>query len=229
MYCGIIVRTWAKSKEHFQNCPRCQELRREIRVNTCKNLKHTEAMRKKYSENAKKTASRPEIQEERASRLKQWREDHPELFDAIRAKAHASPKLSKMENWLALRLMPHGFIRNTRLDCGRILKQVDFINHTLKIAIEVDGPWHFLPVRSQKSLMTVQRRDRILDREILTRSWRLIRLSMERFKSNSGELISPSLDHLLAVAAAGDWTGIRCYGSLYESLSWDGIKVTILR
>ncbi|MGZ8217469.1 hypothetical protein [Methylomagnum sp.] len=229
MYCGEVVRTHAKASEHFQNCPKCQALRREIRAITCKNLKHTDDMRRKYSETAKKTSKRSDIQQQRATNLKHWRDQNPEQFQKIQAKAHGSPKRSKMEAWLASHLLAEGFTRNSRLSCGEVLKQVDFIHLEKEIVIEIDGPWHFLPVRSAKSLAEVQKRDRMLEREILTRSWRLIRLSMECFKSNSGELISPDLSQLLATVDAGNWTGIRCYGSLYESLSWDGSKVTILK
>jgi len=82
-------------------------------------------------------------------------QNNPEHFQEIQAKAHGSPKRSKMEAWLEPLLAQAGFVRNTRL------------------------------------------------------------------------LISPSLDPILALVADGSWTGIRCFGNLYEQLSWDGNKVTI--
>ena len=229
MYCGVVVRTHAKAREHFQNCQNCQAIRREIRVATCKNLQHTAEMRRKYSEAAKKTSARPAIQQERAARLKQWRQQNPEHFQEIRNKAHSSPKRSKMENWLSAHLLSLGFERSGHLCCGDTLKQVDFLNTAARIAIEVDGPWHFLQSRTQQQFVTIQQRDRVLEREILQRSWRLIRLSMECFRSYTGELISPSLDQLQAIINDGDWVGIRCFGNLYEQISWDGIEVTILK
>lgn len=226
MYCGEVVRTRKKASEHFQNCSVCQELRRQVRIKTCKELKHTPEMRKTYSETAKKTSKRKDIQEERADRLRAWREQNPEKFAAIRDKAHASPKRSKMEAWLEPHLSAIGFTRSGRLTCGNTRKQVDFINRRLHMVIEVDGPWHFLPIRSPDSLHEVQVRDRMLEREILKRSWKLIRLSMECFKTN-GELISPNLEQLLGILMDGKWNGILCFGSLYESVPWGGIKVTI--
>lgn len=226
MYCGEVVRTRKKASEHFQHCSACQELRRQVRIKTCKDLEHTPEMRLKYSETAKKTSKRTDIQEDRAARLRAWREQNPEKFAAIRDKAHGSPKRSNMEAWLEPHLKVVGFTRSARLTCGNTRKQVDFFNRGMRMVIEVDGPWHFLPIRSPDGLHKVQTRDRMLDREILKRSWRLIRLSMECFKSN-GELISPSLEQLLGGIADGTWDGILCFGSLYESVSWDGIKVTI--
>lgn len=229
MYCGIVIKTHKKAREHFQQCVECQKIRREIRVKTCKELEHTPAMRQKYSETAKKTAVRPDIQQQRAQRLKQWRDTHPKEFQKIQAKAHASPKLSKLEMWLEPHLNKQGFTRNTQLRCQTERKQIDFINRQKKMVIEVDGPWHFLPIHSEENLQRVQKRDRMLNREIMRRSWRLIRISMQGFKGNSGELISPSLPQLLQIIDDGSWEGIRCYGSLYEPLLWDGIKVTILK
>jgi very-short-patch-repair endonuclease len=229
MYCGEVVRTRKKISEHFKTCAVCQQARRDIRVETCKNLEHTPKMRAKYSETAQKTAIRPEIQQQRAKCLKRWRDAHPDEFQAIRDKAHASPKLSKMEMWLEPHLTPLGFVRNIRLRCQQERKQVDFVNRQQKIAIEVDGPWHFLPINSEERLQQVQMRDRMLDREILHRSWRLIRLSMQCFKGNSGELIYPEPNQLIHVINDTCWEGIRCYGDLYAPLSWDGIKVMILK
>lgn len=231
MYCGEIVRTRKNQQAHFQSCEVCHIKRREIRVQTCKDLVHTDQMRQKYSQTAKKTAKRSDIQQQRAAQLKQWRVANPEKLDAIRAKAHASPKRSKMENWLEPHLIEQGFLRNTRLSCGveKVAKQIDFINKQQKIVIEIDGPWHFLPIRSNVSLQTVQQRDQMLNQEIMMRGWRLIRLSMECFRSANGELVKPSLITLYETINDRTWQGILCFGSLYEPLSWDGIKVTILK
>lgn len=229
MYCGTIIKTRKKQQAHFQTCLICQEKRRDIRIQTCKDLVHTEQMREKYSQTAKKTSLRSDVQQERAKQLKRWREAHPEEFAAIRHKAHASPKRSKMESWLAPHLLEKGFVRNVRLRCGaeRIVKQVDFVCREQKIVIEIDGPWHFLPIRSTQQLLIVQKRDRMLHQEMMTRNWRLIRLSMECFKGNTGELRTLSLNTLFEKIDDASWQGIWCFGSLYEPLSWDGIKVTI--
>jgi formate dehydrogenase maturation protein FdhE len=63
MYCGVIMKTRKNQQAHFQTCEVCQEKRRDIRVQTCKDLVHTEEMRQKYSESAKKTAVRSDVQE----------------------------------------------------------------------------------------------------------------------------------------------------------------------
>lgn len=219
MYCGAIIKTRKKASQHFQTCSICQKKRLAIRVTTCKTLIHTDTMRQRYRETAKKTSSRPEIQHARAMRLKQWRDTNPERFDAIRQKAHATPKRSKMEMWLAPHLEADGFVRNARLYCQGTRKQVDFIHWQRQIVIEVDGPWHFLPVRSPRELEKVQKRDHLLEQEIIKRSWRLIRLSMESFRSHTGELISPSLEQLQGMIKDTEWQGIRYFGALYDQRS----------
>jgi very-short-patch-repair endonuclease len=231
MYCGEIVKTHKNQQAHFQICAACHVKRREIRVQTCKDLVHTDEMRQKYSEAAKKTSERSDIQEQRATQLKNWRVANPKKFDAIRAKAHASPKLSKMEMYLEPYLVEKGFTRSVRLSCGKLktLKQVDFVHKKQKIVIEVDGPWHFLPIHSTEQLATVQARDHLLHQEIIRRNWRLIRLSMQGFKGNTGELITPDLTTLFSKIDDKTWTGVLCFGSLYTPRFWDGIKVTILK
>jgi very-short-patch-repair endonuclease len=231
MYCGEIVKTHKNRKEHFQSCEACHIGRREIRVQTCKDLVHTDEMRQRYSETAKKTSARSDVQEQRSAQLKNWRVENPEKFDAIRAKAHSSPKLSKMEMYLEPYLVEKGFTRSVRLSCGdtKTLKQVDFVHKKQKIVIEVDGSWHFLPIHSEGQLATVQARDHLLNQEIMRRNWRLIRLSMQCFKGNTGVLITPTLETLFSKIDDKTWTGVLCFGNLYEPRFWDGIKVTILK
>jgi very-short-patch-repair endonuclease len=163
--------------------------------------------------------------------LKNWRDKNPKKMDVIRAKAHASPELSKMENYLEPFLVEKGFTRSVRLSCGELktLKQVDFVHKKHKIVIEVDGPWHFLPIHSEEQLAIVQARDHLLNQEIMRRNWRLIRLSMKCFKSNTGVLIAPTLETLFSKIDDKTWTGVLCFGSLYEQRLWDSIKVTILK
>jgi very-short-patch-repair endonuclease len=231
MYCGEIVKTHKNRKEHFQSCEACHVRRREIRVQTCKDLVHTDEMRQRYSETAKKTSARSDVQEQRSAQLKKWRVDNPEKFAATLAKAMASPKLSKMEMYLEPYLVEKGFTRSVRMSCGdtKTLKQVDFVHKKQKIVIEVDGPWHFLPIHSVEQLATVQARDHLLNQEIMRRNWRLIRLSMQCFKSNTGVLITPNLETLFSKIDDNTWMGVLCFGSLYEPRFWDGIKVTILK
>jgi very-short-patch-repair endonuclease len=189
-------------------------------------------MRQKYSETAKKTSARPEIQKARAIPLKKWREKNPEKFQEIIIKAQSSPKKdSRMEVWLIAQVKHMGFVRNTRIDCSGSKKQIDLIHRDSKTIIEVDGVWHFLPIHGTEVLEKTQKRDRMLDAEIIKRSWRLIRLSMENFNSHTGELGKAgfTLFQLLKVIQDLEWTGVRCYGSLYESLSWGSVKVTILK
>ena len=93
--------------------------------------------KKKFSESARKTSARPEIQAARAANLKQWREENPEKFAKCTEAAWKSPKLSRMENWLRNQLD----WKSERVRCGVDRKSVDFVNGM--IWIEVDGFYHF--------------------------------------------------------------------------------------
>ena len=229
MYCGVTVRTRKNASEHYQNCSDCQKIRQDIRVQTCKELQHTPAMKQRYSETAKRTSARSDIQAQRAEQLKRWRDANPEAFMEITRKAQGSPKRSKMETLLEPWLTELGFTRNVQLRAEGQRKQVDFVNRLTGTVIEVDGPWHFLPIRGSAYLGKVQQRDRMLDREILARSWRMIRISMQHFKSHTGEVDPTVWQQVQTLLQHQTESGIWCFGSLYESVSWDGVKVTILK
>jgi very-short-patch-repair endonuclease len=120
-----------------------------------------------------------------------------------------------MEAWLEPYMKSWGFERNKKMRCVSVQKQVDFINREKGIVIEVDGPWHFLPLHGEEVLKRVQKRDLLLEKEVLRRqSWTLIRLGMDNFKS-SGELIGISLDNLSEMIKCKS-PGIYKVGKLYD-------------
>jgi very-short-patch-repair endonuclease len=224
--------TNAEAKKHRKGCQLCQQIRKAIRKKTRSMSNQSEYMRKKASEAAKITSARPDIQQQRAERLASWRKANPEAFLEIQMKAHASPKKSKMENWLEPILEKIGFQRNMRFYCGQTRKQVDFQNKSLKVLVEVDGPWHFIPLNGDEVLQRTQMRDRILDAEILhRRKWKLVRISMENFK-NSGEIDSEERLRLFEDVILGKMYAkykIVCIGGLYESNMLENDQVMILR
>ena len=141
--------------------------------------------RMKSSITAKKTSARKDIQIERANRLARWREQNPEKMKEITQKAQATPKRSKIEAEIGTLIYPLGFQRNVHIDCGdKVSKQVDFMNSEKRMLVEVDGPWHFLPVKGEIYLARVKARDQLLEDWVTKNQWCLIRISMDCFYRN---------------------------------------------
>jgi very-short-patch-repair endonuclease len=118
-------------------------------------------------------------------------------------------KKSRLESCLAPFLMAMGYVRDVQIRCGAKRKQVDFVNRRAKAVVEIDGPWHFLPVSGDEKLRKTQVRDRMLETEIDRRHWSLVRVSMENFV-RSGHSIKIDLHELLSIIKGHE----RCPGTL---------------
>jgi hypothetical protein len=197
------------------------------------NAENLSPERKKiFSDTAKKTSARREIQLQRAERLKAWREREPKKFLAIVDKLVASPKNSNAEAWMRLYL---GW-ESGQVSCATIRKQVDFISPDGMVWLEVDGFWHFFdvththprwPSRNQPRLATVQERDAMLNAEARRRGVMLIRLS-NVFRNHTGELKDEWKGWLTAMLRCPQ-PGVWCVGKLYDGVPWASDGCTILK
>jgi hypothetical protein len=180
-----------------------------------------------FSETAKRTSARRDIQLQRAERLKRWREENPEKFKKTIQLAMKSPKKSKMESWLRDDL---GW-KSRYVRCGDDRKFVDMANG--KIWIEVDGCFHFWEVKRKNSkrphnFKRVQERDNMLKEEALRRkNITLIRLSMSCFY-RKGRMKEEWYTLLLNMLRSPK-PGVFCAGEFYEHCPWADSSVTILK
>ena len=229
--CGIEFLRYQGLAEHHRTCPKCTEIKKHnIKVRMEKlNLENQAPERKAiFSETAKKTSARKEVQEARAAQLKRWRDNNPEKFAESIYKAQKAPKKSRMEMWL----------RNTLawepsyVCCGQDRKYVDLAHE--KTWIEVDGCFHFWQIKRKRSrrshnLQSVQNRDAMLKDEALRRGdIMLVRLSLSLFRRKTGEMLSEwftTLQTMLQSPIPGVW----CLGEYYELCPWANDNVTILK
>lgn len=230
--CGLDFQTWSRMNEHHKSCEECRDIKRKnIKARNLK-TNRSEGHRKAASTTARNTSMRPEIQAQRAERLKKWREANPEKFKECTLAAQKSPKRSKMEAWLRKEL---GW-KTKKIRCGERAeqkwKQVDMVKG--KVWIEVDGFYHFFEhptntVSEDFRLPTVQQRDDMLNKECLRRKdVALIRVDMSCFHSSTGRM---GLEWwaLFQSMLRSPMPGVWCLGKLYEQCPWADTSVTILR
>lgn len=232
--CGIMFPSHNKAAQHQKGCDQCQAIKRiNIARRMAETTKKTPERSKIYSDTARRTSARPEIQEARAEQLRAWRERTPGWYENIRDKFIGNgSKKTKQERWLCEYLGWEG----TFLPCqGGSDKQVDLASPDLSVIIEIDGYYHFFenpgydPRRKrQRTLKDVQDRDELLIGEVLRRGITLIRISNECFQHSTGRMRLawiPTLDRLLKTPAPGVW----CLGKLYGSCPWANERCTILK
>lgn len=228
--CKMVFQRWRERENHQKTCESCIAIKKEnIKA---KNLKtnQSESHRKASSITARITSARPEIQQQRAERLKKWRKENPEKFAKCTEAAQRSSKKSRMEAWLRMQINWKGKKIRCKKRPNKKWKQVDFVKG--KIWIEVDGFYHFFEhpknVESKKfRLPTVQQRDEMLLEECIRRKdVMLIRLDMTCFHSSTGRMKTQWWT-LLQSMLISVTLGIYCLGELYESCPWAKNKCTI--
>ena len=141
------------------------------------------------SETAKKTSARKDIQEERAQRLKNWREKFPEKFYNQCVKKMVTAYQSKPETYLynyvssleGFSFKRNQFVHSELLSNKSSKKQLDMGDKKRRIYIEFDGVLHFLPKFGLDVLKIRQQKDRQIDAHILNHNWTLIRVSYDQF------------------------------------------------
>lgn len=81
-----------------------------------------------------------------------------------------------------------------RLKFGDTSLTRDLYSKKLKVCIEYDGIWHFKDINGQ--LKTKQCKDQLLEKWCIDNDYRLIRISEEKYKSNSQEYLELLEDYV---------------------------------
>ena len=159
-------------------------------------LNKTDVFRKKASETAKITSARKDIQQQRAERLKSWRDENPEEFyekctkKMINSRKEGSPR-SKPEGVL-LKILNENcqdrFLRNTRVSSIKIFKtnkthtkECDLISKDEGIIIEFDGKHHFKAIYGEERFEKTLLVDRELEEYCKQKEILLIRVDYSQF------------------------------------------------
>jgi hypothetical protein len=223
--CGERFSNERAKKLHHQTCLKCTKIKKQNIQKRQLNHNQSESQRLASSKAAKITSRRPEIQQQRAQVLAQWRLDNPEEFaKCIMAAQKSSKRESKPELWLKQHLGESW--KTIQIRCLDKLKQVDLVKDN--IWIEVDGFWHFFdtkrtkdlrPSRLKNTLSLRQYRDLILKDEAIRRgNVTLLRFSVECFY-RTGEMKPEWIQYLTQILQSPK-PGIWCHGKLYELCPW---------
>lgn len=162
------------------------ELRKQ-RSKTLSDLNKTEKFRKKASETAIKTSSRPEIQKQRAQNLRKWREENPEKFNEKCTQKVSQYRVSKPQKILFDEIKTfEGFKHNQQLRHKRFtinksgIRQIDIMNLKDKVIIEFDGEIHFKNIKKWNQLENVRQKDAELN-SLSNDGWCIIRVGYDQF------------------------------------------------
>jgi len=170
------------------------------------NLNKREDFRYRASETAKKTSNRKDIQEQRALRLKKWREENPEEFyeKCIKQMHKFKSKPEKdLFRYLIEFFEEFEFKNNQQIQDNLFSmnktrrKQVDIISKENKVIVEVDGPYHFKPIRGEQVLKNVVLKDKALNKYAFKEEFLLVRISTSQYDyRGEGEFSEKCLDKL---------------------------------
>jgi very-short-patch-repair endonuclease len=128
-----------------------------------------------------------ELDKRKQSAKKQWEDMAEEQKESILKLANDAVRLSsklgsKLENFLLSKLLGDGYkvdfhkeqtLSNTKLQIDLFLPKID-------VAIEVDGPSHFLPVWGDDTLKKNISYDQKKEGLILGKGWKLIRIKQQK-------------------------------------------------
>lgn len=172
---------------------------RARRAKTWAATNQTQEARDRASRTAKRTSARPEVQAQRAAKLKRWRDENPEKFvELLERFVSSGCSISRPEVELSNildRNFPNADWAHAALftplndDSVSLLKttnpsgrtQVDVISRRLQVVVEFDGIHHFKPVKSQEVLERTIRKDRVKNSVISNEGFCLIRVSYDQW------------------------------------------------
>lgn len=179
-----------KVSDGIINNPELKNLHSNMMTELNKRQQSDPEFQKLVSETAKITSARPEIQEQRAAKLKKWRDENPEDFHNQCITKMIGSFQSKPEKKLfEFVSMLDGFyfkknqFINSLLICNKSHnKQMDMGDKEKRIYIEFDGILHFEPRRGTEILEKIQQKDKEIEQHITNHNWTLIRVSYDQFK-----------------------------------------------
>lgn len=200
---------------------------RERRSKNLGALNKTELFRKKASETAKKTSARKDVQQARAANLKRWRDNNKTVFVKNSLKLVCSCKKTKPEICLDKWLISNYFgkFRYSQFFYSKTFKtisnkkQLDFLSDDKNIAIEVDGPLHFVQT-SLCDLQKIKEKDHALSQYCLINGKTLIRISYDSWAQSTGNFSNYSLSKIKEILD-NPTPGVHFVGK-----SWNGEQYT---
>lgn len=116
------------------------------------------------------------------------------MMEDLASKAKASQgDGSRLERYIAEQLRQRGYVveeRSTNYTAGKDF-EVDIALPKQMIAIEVDGPTHFMPIHGEKALEKQQERDKRKDDLVMSTGYNVLRI-----RDNNGSLSQLRIDRI---------------------------------
>jgi hypothetical protein len=162
---------------------------RKRRAKVMSDVNRSDVMRKKASATAIKTSARKDIQEQRASQLKKWRDENPdEFYDKCTSKMmnpcwHSKPEMMLfgiLEDVEGYSFKQNQVVKSDKFPTKSKRKQIDIGDKSKRIYVEFDGELHFKQT-GLNQLDEVQKKDSLLDEHIIKHGWTLIRVGYDQF------------------------------------------------
>jgi len=225
-----LTEYWKKVSDGVRSAIINSPAERERRSNLLGSLNKTDAFRKKASDTAKITSARKDIQQDRATRLKIWRDNNKQEFYAkctSNMHKYKSRPEKSLYNFVSSSFPSLNFLNNKFIKDSAFLalnktgnKQVDIISDCKSIVIEFDGFLHFKEVWPG-SLVKIKEKDIILSNYSIDKKLTLIRVSLDTYSYRVGKGFSqPALDKIKELID-NPTSGVHFVGK-----SWNGQAYT---
>lgn len=177
--------------------------------------------RKKSSETAVKTSSRPEIIENRSNNLKNWRINNPEDF-YNKCTSKCQKFMTKPERILYEECLKidKSFNRNQRIWNAKFTtiskrRQIDILHKEKLIAIEFDGIYHFKNIKKGQNLENTRSKDNELNEVLSSIGYAVIRVSYEDYDHKQGGKFSQRAINMIKLLVDNPIPGVYKIGESY--------------
>ena len=202
---------------------------RERRAKLLGNLNRTDAFRNRSSETAKKTSARKDIIENRSANLKRWRDNNKTVFIKNSLKLVVSCKKTKpeisLDKWLISNYT--GMFKYSQFFYSKTFKtisnkkQLDFLSLDKSLAIEIDGPLHFIET-DLYDLKKIREKDHALSAYCIEYNKVLIRISYDCWAQSTGNISNKTLEKIKEIIESPT-PGVHFIGK-----SWNGAEYSFI-
>lgn len=197
---------------------------RKRRAKLLGDLNKTEAFRRKSSETAMATSTRPDIKEKRTKQLREWREKNPDDFYEKCVKKFSSCFNSKPETLLR-KILDEAFedyyfsksilkSQEYFLSTKTRRRQLDAMSYEKRIIVEFDGQYHFKD--DSERLVKTKQKDEELNDALPKLGYMLIRISYDQYSYRRGGTFSEECLKKLFDALRDPKPGVIKIGKAYK-------------
>ena len=202
------------------------ETAREARRQNLARLNRTEEARRRSSDTAMRTSSRPDVLARRTANIRRWREENGELFHekcVVKMINRFQSVPEKFLFGLISELFPGRFKRGQQVRrVGKFTtvksgtRQVDILDLEGKVVVEFDGPRHFRSFGRHDQLELRMQADRELNSVLVEDGFLVIRVSYDQFTYRRGGAFREECVRTIQEAISAVKLGLIQIGEAYK-------------